>query len=58
MFLNGQFTADESDNSSQGLQVKTGEYQLKILSREGQTILEEPVTLKADQTTVVRLPGS
>ncbi len=59
VFLNGQFMGHvgEYDNSLQGELIKPGEYQLKVVSPEGQTIHEGNVTLKADQTSTVRLPG-
>jgi len=59
VFLNGQFIGHvgEYDNSVQGQLVKPGEYQLKVASPEGQTIHEEKISVKADQTTRVRLPS-
>ena len=44
----------EYDNSVQGQLVKPGEYQLKVLSPEGQTIQEEKIS-QANVTTKVRL---
>jgi PEGA domain len=59
VFLNGQFVGHvgEYDNSLQGQLVKPGEYELKVISPEGQTIHEEKVSVKVNQTTSVRLPG-
>ena len=45
----------EYDNSVQGQLVKPGEYQLKVLSPEGQTIQEEKISVQANVTTKVRL---
>ena len=58
VFLNNQFTGHvgEYDGGSQKLLVQPGKYQLKVVSPEGQTILDEAVSLTADKTTVVRLP--
>lgn len=57
VFLNGQFMGHvgEYDNSVQGQLVKPGEYQLKVLSPEGQTIQEEKISVQANVTTKVRL---
>ena len=59
VFLNGQFVGHvgEYDNSVQGQLVKPGEYELKVISPEGKTIHEEKVSVQANQTTSVRLPG-
>jgi hypothetical protein len=58
VFLNGQFMGHvgEYDNSMQGQLVKPAEYELKVISPEGQTIHEEKISVKANQTTSVRLP--
>jgi len=57
VFLNGQFMGHvgEYDNSLQGQLVKPAEYELKVISPEGQTIHEEKISVKANQTTSVHL---
>jgi hypothetical protein len=57
VFLNDHFMGHvgEYDNSFQGQLLKAGEYQLKVVSPEGQTIHEEKISIKDNQTTVVKL---
>jgi PEGA domain len=59
VFINGQFMGHvgEYDNSLQGELIKPGEYEVKIVSPEGKVIHEEKISIKADQTTTVRLPS-
>ena len=57
VFLNDHFMGHvgEYDNSVQGQLLKAGDYQLKVVSPEGQTIHEEKITIKDNQHTVVKL---
>ena len=57
VFLNDHFMGHvgEYDNSFQGQLLKAGDYQLKVVSPEGQTIHEEKVSIKDNQRTVVTL---
>jgi len=57
VFLNDHFMGHvgEYDNSLQGQMLKAGDYQLKVVSPEGQTIHEEKITIKDNQNTVVKL---
>lgn len=57
VYLNNTYMghADEFNNSSQGLLIAPGEYALKIVSQSGETRHEEKVSLKTDQTTVVKV---
>jgi PEGA domain-containing protein len=57
VFLNQHFMGHvgEYDNSLQGQLLKAGDYDLKVVSPEGQTIHEEKISIKENQTTVVNL---
>ena len=57
VFLNDHFMGHvgEYDNSLQGQLLKAGDYQLKVVSPEGQTIHEEKISIKDNQSTVVKL---
>ena len=57
VFLNDHFMGHvgEYDNSLQGQLLKAGDYELKVVSPEGQTIQEEKISIKDNQTTVVKL---
>jgi hypothetical protein len=55
VFLNDHFMGHvgEYDNSLQGQLMKAGEYQLKVVSPEGQPIHKEKIGIKDNRTTVV-----
>jgi hypothetical protein len=57
VFLNQHYMGHvgEYDNSLQAQLLKAGDYELKVVSPEGQTIHEEKISIKDNQTTVVRL---
>ena len=57
MFLNDHFMGHvgEYDNAFQGQLLKSGDYQRKVVSPEGQTIHEEKIIIKDNQSTVVKL---
>lgn len=59
VFVNGKFMghADEFDNFAQGLLLKPGPYEVRLVSADGTRTHEEKVTLTADQTTTIRWDG-
>lgn len=59
VFVNGRFMghADEFDNFAQGLLLKPGPYDVRLVSADGTRTHEEKVTLSADKTTTIRWDG-
>jgi hypothetical protein len=56
VYINGAFIghADEFDNFAQSIQIKPGDYQVRLVSADGARTHEEKVTVTADKTTEVR----
>jgi hypothetical protein len=46
--------ADEFDGPNQGLMLNPGDYNLKVASRTGDTLLEQRITLRQDEVLTVR----
>ncbi len=59
VYINGKYMGhvDEFSNSSQGLLIAPGEYELKIASATGGQDHVEKITIKENQTTTIK-PGS
>jgi hypothetical protein len=56
VYLNGKYMGhiDEFSNASQGLLIKPGEYELKIAALGGGQDYQEKITIKENQTTVIK----
>ena len=56
VYLNGKFMGhvDEFNNSSQGLMITPGDYDLKVVSLAGSSELEQKVKIEENKTTHVR----
>jgi hypothetical protein len=56
VYVNGRFMghADEFSNPGQKLAIPPGTYEVKIVPRDGQNPVTKSVTLKADETTIVK----
>jgi hypothetical protein len=56
VFVNDGFMGhtDEFDGPNQGLMLNPGDYNLKVSSREGNTLLEQKITLARDEVLTVR----
>jgi hypothetical protein len=59
VYVNGAFMghADEFDNFAQGILIRPGEYQVRLVSADGARSHEEKVTVRADETSEVRWIG-
>jgi hypothetical protein len=59
VYINGAFMGhvDEFSNSSQGLELPPGQYNLKIEPLTTGAVLEQKIELKANETVVVRVPA-
>ena len=59
VYINGSYMGhvDEFDNSSQGLLLPPGQYVLKIVPLTAGSEVNQTIELKANETTVVRVPG-
>jgi len=59
VYINGEYMGhvDEFDNSSQALLLPPGAYSLKIVPVAGGSPFEQKIELKANETTVVKVPG-
>jgi hypothetical protein len=59
VYINGVFIghADEFDNFAQSIQIKPGDYQVRLLSADGARTHEEKVTVTENETTEVRWPA-
>jgi hypothetical protein len=56
VYINGKYMGhiDEFSNAAQGLLTNPGEYELRIVSADGQQDVVEKITIRENQTTTIR----